>query len=70
MQQNTDYIIMLKNPLDLTQIKILAQQMYPHAVDKKNFSHLVVDLKPYTNSVMRRAKILNLFPIVHIQRNL
>ena len=79
---NTDYMVLLKNTRDLNQIKTLAQQMYPHvknflpwayhdAVEKEKFSHLILDLKPYTNSVMRvRAKIFDMFPIVYIPRNL
>lgn len=71
-----------KTPCDLTPIKTLAQQIYPRAkdflpwayhdaVDKENFSRLVVDLKPQTNSAMRvRANNFDLFPIVHIPRNL
>ena len=79
---NVDYIVLFRNTRDTGQIMTLAQQMYPRvkkflpwayhdAVEKENFSHLILDLKPYTNSVMRvRAKIFDLFPIVYIPRKL
>ena len=79
---NVDYIVLFRNTRDTGQIMTLAQQMYPRVkkflpwayhdvVEKENFSHLILDLKPYTNSVMRvRAKIFDLFPIVYIPRKL
>ena len=79
---NVDYIVLFRNTRDTGQIMTLAQQMYPRvkkflpwayhdAVEKENFSHLILDLKPYTNSVMRVcAKIFDLFPIVYIPRKL
>ena len=79
---NVDYIVLFRNTRDTGQIMTLAQQMYPRvkkflpwayhdAVEKENFSHLILDLKPYTNSVMRvRAKISDFLPIVYIPRKL
>ena len=79
---NIDYIVLLRNNRDIGQIMTLSKQMYPHAkyflpwayhdaVEKENFSHLILDLKPYTDNVMRvRAKIFDLFPIVYIPRKL
>ena len=79
---NLDYIVLHKNPRDLTQVKILGQQMYPHAkhflswayndaVNKEQYSHLVLDLKPYTDNSLRvRSKIFEQFPIFYIEKNL
>ena len=56
--------------------------MYPHAknflpwayhdaVDKEHYSHLVLDLKPYTTNDLRvRAKIFDQYPIVYIPKTL
>ena len=82
MTLNLDYIVLLKNPRDLSQIKTLGQQMYPHskhflpwayndAVNNEEYSHLVLDLKPYTDNSLRvRSKIFEQYPIIYIPRNL
>ena len=79
---NTDYLILYKNPRDATQIRTLGQQMYPQskhflswayndAVNKEQYGHLVLDLKPYTDNSMRvLAKIFDLYPVVYVPRNL
>ena len=72
---NLDYIVLHKNPRDLTQVKILGQQMYNgayiDAVNKEQYSHLVLDLKPYTDNSLRvRSKIFEQFPIAYIEKNL
>ena len=73
MNLNTHYLVLFKNPRDVTQIQCLARQMHPHnaryfeeafrdAVSQP-YEYLFVDLKNDTDENLRlRAKI---FPDDH-----
>lgn len=67
---NTQYLVLFKSPRDVSQIRVLEQQMFPgkkhylvdsyHDACEKPFHYLFVDLKPDTPSHLRiRGRILN-----------
>ena len=67
---NAHYLVLFKNPRDVTQIACLARQMYPHKskfmieafndATMKPYSYLLVDLKPDTEDKLRLRT--NVFP--------
>lgn len=67
---NAHYLVLFKNPRDVTQIACLARQMYPHKskfmieafndATTKPYSYLLVDLKPDTEDKYRLRT--NAFP--------
>jgi len=70
MSLNTHYLVLFKNPRDLTQIRNLASQMHPgktkflvdayREATSQPFSYLLIELKPDTDEKLRiRA---NIFP--------
>jgi hypothetical protein len=67
---NTHYLILFKNPRDVTQISYLARQMYPtnpkfliesfQDATSKAYGYLFIDLKPETEETLRvRANIFD-----------
>lgn len=63
MSLNTHYIVLFKNPRDVTQITTLARQMYPGSgkflieafkdATSKAYGYLLIDLKPQTDERVR-----------------
>jgi len=70
MSLNAHYLVLFKNPRDMTQISHLAAQMYPgkskYMIESYRdatsvpFSYLLIDLKPDTEEKMRLRS--NIFP--------
>ena len=70
MSLNTHYIVVFKNPRDVTQITTLAKQMYPGNTNfmveayrdatSKPYGYLLIDLKPQTDERIRLRT--NVFP--------
>ena len=69
---NIDFLVMLKNPRDVTTIDALSRQMYPHMKKFLPWAYnLILDLKPFTDNSMRVfSKIFDQFPILYVPRNL
>ena len=79
---NTEYLILLKNVRDKSQISHLARQMYPsnskflkwayQDATKNQYGYLFLDLKPYTDESLRvRSNILNeTYQTIYIPTNL
>ena len=80
MALNIEYLVLLRNPRDASQINHLNRQMYPRnkdflpevyhdAVNTEKYAHLLLDLKPYTNQAMRvRAKVFDPFCVVYVPK--
>jgi energy-coupling factor transporter ATP-binding protein EcfA2 len=76
---NSHYLVLFKNPRDMTQIRSLAQQMYPKqawflvdAFDdatSKPFSYILLDLRSDTPDEIRvRARMFDTDPTVYVRR--
>ena len=75
---NSHYLVLFKNPRDMTQIRSLAQQMYPKqgwflvdAFDdatSKPFSYILLDLRSDTPDEIRvRARMFDADPTVYVR---
>ena len=75
---NSHYLVLFKNPRDMTQIRTLAQQMYPKqawflvdAFDdatSKPFSYILLDLRADTPDAIRvRARMFDADPTVYVR---
>ena len=70
MSLNTHYMVLFKNPRDVSQFANLARQMYPKSsqfavkayrdATREPYSYLLVDLRPYQDEELRLRK--NIFP--------
>ena len=71
---NSHYIILMKNPQGLLQIKTLGSHLFPgktkyflesyeNAVDSENYGYLVINMKPNLNDDFKLTS--NIFPGEH-----
>ena len=74
---NSHYLVLFKNPRDRTQIRTLAQQMYPKRpwflmdafedATSEPYSYLLLDLRPDTPDAIRiRARMFDRAPAVYV----
>ncbi len=81
MSLNMDYIVLFKNVRDASQIRHLAQQMYPEYRDflisayrdatKQPYGNLFLDLKSSSEDVLRvRGNVLDEFQTVYVEKKL
>ena len=74
---NSQYLVLFKNPMDKTQVRILGQQAFPGNVQflssayedatSQPYGYLLVDIRPEVEEQYRvRTKIFDEFPIVYV----